>query len=270
MERETVQEMTILYANAKSHLLLANECCLEFMKGLKSNSVDLVLADPPYGVTRCAWDKIIDPDALWKGLLRVTKPNTAIILFCVQPFTSVLVHSNLRHFKYQLVWAKNRATGFLNAKKQPLRICEDVLIFYRKQPVYSPQKTIGRKPVNKNHKESKPVGVYNSLKGLKGVFGGNIDRHPTNLLRFPVVSNDGYGERRYKPTQKPVALLEYLIKTYSNPGGTVFDFCFGSGSAAIACANTDRDFIGSEISRSDYLVACERLSEKVPVSLEVL
>jgi site-specific DNA-methyltransferase (adenine-specific) len=176
----------------------------------------------------------------------------------------------LKYFKYQLVWVKNRATGFLNAKKQPLRIYEDILVFYRKQPVYNPQKTIGRRPVNKNHKVGKSVGVYNSLKGLKGVFGGNVDRHPTNLLRFPVVSNDGYGEHRYKPTQKPVALLEYLIKTYSDPGATVFDFCFGSGSTAIACANTNRDFIGSEISRTDYLTACERLSEKVSVSLEVL
>jgi DNA modification methylase len=233
--------------------------CLERMKEIPDGSVDMVMCDPPYGTTACAWDAVIPFEPMWTELKRVVKGNAVIVLMASQPFTSALIMSNPRRFRYSLVWVKNKVTGFLNAKKQPLRKHEDILIFYQGRCFYSPQKTTGHKPVNsytKNTSDGDTVGA--TKKGITG--GGSTERYPVSVLEFPVVNQDGKGtESRYHPTQKPVALMEYLIRTYSNENETILDFTMGSGTTGVAAMNQGRKFIGIERDDKYFAIAAKRV-----------
>lgn len=230
--------------------------CLERMKEIKSGSVDMILADPPYGTTQCKWDSVIDLPAMWRELDRVCKPNAAIVMTAAQPFTAQLVCSNIGMFKYEIIWEKGNATGFLNAKKQPLRAHESVLVFYRQQPTYNPQMTHGhnRKTALRVDRGVKSSDVYGGQAGVTSY--DSTSRYPRSVQFF---SSDKQRSNLH-PTQKPVALMEWLIRSFSNPGDAVLDFCMGSGTAGIACINTGRDFIGIEMDSDIFQVSLSRVT----------
>ncbi len=221
--------------------------CLEVMKEIPDKSVDMILCDLPYGTTACKWDSIIPFDEMWEQYERVIKGNGAIVLTAAQPFTSALIMSNPKMFKYDWVWKKPRGTGHLNAKKQPMRDKEDILVFYKKQPTYNPQFEKGE-PYSalkggKNSKVSEK-GETTYGKFMNGAEFRNDNsgfRYPKQVLEFGVVERG-----TLHPTQKPVRLFEYLIKTYTNENEIVLDNCIGSGTTAIAALNTGRFFIGIE------------------------
>lgn len=235
--------------------------CLELMKLIPDKSIDLVLTDPPYGTTQCKWDAVIEFDPLWKELKRIVKDKGAIVMFAAQPFTALLIASNLQMYKYNWIWKKNKSTGFLNSKKQPLRNYEDIVVFYRKQCLYNPQKTQGHKPTNSYTKHTSDGSTLGKTKiGIKG--GGSTERYPTSVLEFKVVNQDGTSDGgNFHPTQKPVALLEYLIKTYTSEGQVVLDFTMGSGSTGVACKNLNRNFIGIELDDKYFQIAKDRINK---------
>ena len=209
--------------------------------------VDAVICDPPYGTTACKWDSIIPLTEMWLRVEKLVKPDGAIVLFGQQPFTSMLVSSNIGKFKYQWAWVKNNTTGHLNAKRKPMRLFEDILVFGTKPPYY-PQGLI---PFNKKVRRGHNGDNY-------GVSGKeNIQTHtnyPTDILCFD------YEKKKLHPTQKPVALLEYLVKTYTNVGETVLDFAAGSGTTGVACKNLNRNFIGIELDVQYFNIAKERIN----------
>jgi len=234
--------------------------CLERMKEIPDGSVDMVLTDPPYGTTQCSWDSVIPLEPMWNQLKRVIKPNGAIVIMANEPYSSVLICSNPKDFKYRWDWIKNKSTGFLNAKKQPLRCVEDICVFYKKQPTYNPQKTTGHKPVNSFTKHTSDGETMGKTKiGFSG--GGQTDRYPKNIIEIPVVNNDGTSSDGVKthPTQKPVALMEYLIRTYSDEGDSVLDFSIGSGTTGVAAQNLNRKFIGIELDEIYFNIAKDRI-----------
>lgn len=243
---------------------LFNEDCLENLKRMPDKYVDMVLCDLPYGTTQNKWDTILPFNILWESLYRVCKETSAIVLFSSQPFTSTLISSNLKDFKYTWVWDKvNKFSGHLNAKKQPLRITEDICVFYRKQPIYNPQMIKGKpyKAVSKGNKSSNYGSQVDEIVTInEGLY------YPKNLLS---ISGDERGSQgRVHPTQKPLQVLEYLIKTYTNPKETVLDNTMGSGSTGVACVNTDRSFVGIEKDKSYFIIAKKRIEEaKAKVSL---
>jgi DNA modification methylase len=217
--------------------------CLDIMPMIPDGSVDMVLADLPYGVTQNKWDQVIPFDRLWDEYKRVTKINAAIVLTATQSFAAQLIVSNSIMFRYDLIWRKNKPTGFLNANRMPLRQHESILVFYRRLPVYHPQKTKGHVPVHSFTKHTDDGTNYGKTKrGIQG--GGQTDRHPTSVIDIPVVNNDS--KEKIHPNQKPVELFEYLIRTFSNEGEVVLDNCIGSGTTAIASLNMNRHFIGIE------------------------
>lgn len=225
--------------------------CLEVMKQIDDHSVDMILCDLPYQITnRNTWDMIIPFVPLWERYKRIAKENAAIVLTAAQPFTSMLVMSNFEMFKYDWVWEKQQGTGFLNAKKQPLRNHESVLIFYAKQPVYNPQFTVGKPYTCKSGKGSLNYGEQVSV-----VTENTGVRYPKTVQYFE------YETKKQHPTQKPVALFEYLIKTYTNEGDLVLDNCIGSGTTAVAALNTKRHFIGIELSEEYCEIARKRIAE---------
>lgn len=231
--------------------------CLERMAEIEPGSVDMVLCDPPYGTTACKWDAVIPFEPMWAAVKRVLKKNGAAVFTASQPFTSALVMSNAAWFHQALVWSKNKPTGHLNAKKRHLTAHEDVVVFAGAPPKYTPQKWQSR-PANKANK-SKPTTVYGAQ--VPTVYsGGNTDRYPRSVLSFPVVNNDGTGEGRYHPTQKPVALMEYLIRTYTDEGDIVLDFTMGSGTTGVACVNTGRGFVGIERDPAYFDIAQNRIN----------
>ena len=221
--------------------------CLEVMKGITDGSVDMVLTDPPYGTTACKWDSVIPFEPMWEQLKRVAKKNGAIVMTASQPFTSVLGASNVSELRYSWVWEKSAATGHLNAKRMPMSNFEDVLVFYRKQPTYNPQ---GLKPYNKIVKRGGNGGCYGDS-GKSNL--QKFTNYPRRLLRF---SSEG---KTVHPTQKPIALMEYLIKTYTNEGETVLDFTMGSGTTGVAAKNLNRDFIGIELDEDYFNIAKGRI-----------
>jgi DNA modification methylase len=229
---------------------------------IEPQSIDLLLTDFPYGTlnkSRNEWDRVIDYDEFWYYIKIICKPNAAIISTAAQPFTSVLISTNYAWFKYCLVWEKSKATGYLNAKKQPMRAHEDIVVFYNRQPTYNPQMTVG-KPYDKGTaiRDAEQYG-----KQTKAVHVKNEDgtRYPRSVLYFKTAEDEG----KYHPTQKPIALYEYLIKTYSNEGDTVLDPCMGSGTTGVACMNTGRNFIGIEKEENYYKIAEQRISTTVPL-----
>ncbi|MBI0097267.1 MULTISPECIES: site-specific DNA-methyltransferase [unclassified Snodgrassella] len=218
---------------------LFNGDCLNELQHLPDASIDLIIADPPYGITNCEWDKVIPFKRLWKELHRVAKDSAAIVIFGIEPFSSHLRVSNLDYYRYDLIYEKPSATGFLNANRQPMRAHENISVFYRKQPTYNPQKTSGhiRKVCSRNSANSNLYG-----KAEKAVKYDSTERYPRSVLVF---SSDKQTNALH-PTQKPIELLQYLIKTFSNPGDTVLDFTMGSGSTGAAALMLDRDFVGIE------------------------
>ncbi len=225
--------------------------CLELMKDIPDKSIDMVLCDLPYGTTRNKWDSVIPLNKLWKQYERIIKDNGAIVLFSQMPFSAELVHSNLKLFKYEWIWQKDNGTGFLNAKKMPLKIHENILVFYKKLPLYNPQMRTGFKPYKcKQGRHSTNYGAYEQ----GHITESNGERYPIDIIKFKKDSG-------LHPTQKPVELLEYLIKTYTNEGETVLDNCMGSGSTGVACINTNRNFIGYELDEHYFQIAKERLEQ---------
>ena len=229
--------------------------CLERMKSIPDASVDLILTDPPYGTTACKWDSVIDLEAMWKELKRIIKPNGACVLFGSEPFSSALRMSNIKQYKYDWVWVKNVSTNFLHAKRQPLRNTENIHVFYKKCGKYYPIKSTGHMPTQSAKGCSN--GVLYHGKNTRNYSGGETTRYPKTTIEFDVVDL----KNRLHPTQKPVALLEYLIKTYTQEGETVLDFTMGSGSAIVACLNTNRKFIGVEMNEEYFNIAKERIEK---------
>ena len=225
--------------------------CLELMKDIPDGSIDMILCDLPYGITKCKWDSVIPFDSLWAQYNRVIKDNGAIVLFAQGVFTHKLAMSNIAHYKYEWIWRKSFATGFLNSKKIPLRAHENILVFYKKPPTYNPQFTQGNPYKTKNGALS-PVYDEN-FASVETVSDGR--RYPIDVLDFKI-------EKGLHPTQKPVALLEYLIKTYTNGGETVMDNCMGSGSCGVACVNTNRNFIGMELDKTYFDIAKQRIENE--------
>jgi DNA modification methylase len=234
--------------------------CLELMKEIPDQSVDMILCDLPYGTTACKWDTVIPFEPLWAQYRRIAKRNAAIVLTASQPFTSKLIITNLQDFRYEWVWHKVQATGHLNAKKQPLRACESVAVFYREQPTYNPQLTAG-KPIKRTRGDAKGAEVWDGVKPLGRASGET--RQPTTLLT--ISAGRSPHARTVHPTQKPVALMEYLIRTYTNEGETVMDNCMGSGTTGVACMNTGRDFIGIERDERYFKIAQERIYAAMPI-----
>jgi site-specific DNA-methyltransferase (adenine-specific) len=220
------------------------------MSELPDDSIDLVLCDLPYGVTnRNKWDSIIPLDKLWEQYYRIAKQKAAIVLTATQPFASLLVSSNWKHFKYEWIWEKDNGTGFLNAKIQPLRKHEQVLVFYRSQPTYNPQMTDGKPYSITSGRDSTNYGDYHPV-----LTENDGKRYPTSVLK---IQRD---KDKFHPTQKPLALMEYLIKTYSNPDDLILDNCSGSGTTALACINTKRRFICIEQDEEFYKDSLSRIA----------
>lgn len=227
--------------------------CIELMKELPSQSIDLVLCDPPYGQTCCKWDTLLPLEDIWKELIRVCKDNACFLFFAKGLFSAKLILSNEKIFKYEIIWHKSRATNFLNSKRQPLRKHEKIIVFYKKQPTYNPQFTKGKPYIRvKSQQESE---VY---RPMEEITIENIDglRYPNDVVYYPTAENEGL---QFHPSQKPIALLEYLIKTYSNENDTVLDFTMGSGSTGVACVNTNRSFIGFELDEKYFNIASKRI-----------
>ena len=227
--------------------------CLDILPTLKDKSIDHILTDIPYGTTACKWDSIIPFEPMWLQLKRIIKDNGCIALFGSEPFSSYLRTSNIKWFKYDWYWNKEQGTGFLTAKKQPLKNIEQILIFYKKQPIYNPQFTKGKPYTIKQGGVSK---VYDNP-DKEIITNNNGFRYPLTLLEF------NRDKSRIHPTQKPVALLEYLIKTYTNENDTVLDFTMGSGSTGVACKNLNRNFIGIEKDKTYFEIAQNRLANTI-------
>lgn len=236
--------------------------CLELMKQIPDGSVDMILCDLPYGTSACKWDTVIPFEELWAHYKRLIKPNGAIVLFGSEPFTSTLIMSNIQMYKYNWTWLKDNATNFLNKKYQPGKVTEDICVFgkmatsYSKlgNMIYNPQMTEGKPYKTTSCVDGKTNAVIRS-KITNIVTENDGTRLPNNVLRFNRDKN------KLHPTQKPVALLEYLIKTYTNPGEIVLDNCMGSGSTCVAAVNTGRHYIGFELDPTYFDIACKRLDE---------
>jgi len=220
------------------------------MKVIPNETIDMVLCDLPYGKTRCEWDKEIDLNILWGEYERIIKSNGVIVLTAAQPFASKLVMSNLKLFRYEWIWEKSKATGYLNSKRMPLMASENILIFYKHLPIYNPQKTY-RNPYNKG-KAYRPTEVYGRQISVEVKSDG--ERLPRNVIYFRTAESEG----KLHPTQKPIALFEYLVNTYTNEGDLVLDNCIGSGTTGIACINTKRNFIGIELNEKYAKIAADR------------
>lgn len=250
------------YISEDKNIKLYNGDCLELMKDIPDKSIDMVLCDLPYGTTnRNKWDIILPFDMLWKSYERIIKDNGAILLFSDEPFTSELIVSNKKLFKQRITWDKDRGSGFLNAKKMLLKQTEDICLFYKKPPTYNPQMVKAQedriRPIS-----TKSTGSSNYGKVEKVKAGDDYNpelRYPTNLIKFSSMTGDCNNVNRLHPTQKPVEMLEWLIKTYTNEGDLILDNCMGSGSTGIACENTNRRFIGIELDNTYFNIAKERI-----------
>ena len=238
--------------------------CLEVMDKLIEEGivVDAIICDPPFGTTQNKWDSVIPLDKMWDKLNKLIKPNGAIVLFAQTPFDKILGASNISKLKYEWIWEKTQATGHLNAKKMPMKAHENILVFYKKLPTYNPQKTQGHKPMNSGVRRSSLKNEnYNKINKIDLPFGGDTDRFPRSVVRFKSDKQKEY----LHPTQKPVALMEYLIKTYTNENELVLDFTMGSGTTGVACKNTNRSFIGIEMDDKYFEIAKKRIEDTVQI-----
>lgn len=242
--------------------LIKHGDCLEIMKQLPDQSIDMILCDLPYGITACKWDSIIPFEPMWDLIHRICKPNSAICLFGSEPFSSALRTSNIKNFKYDWIWAKNTKTGIATAKIRPMKRHEIISIFYKKQPIYNKQMQITKSHKALDHAKrgyyqggaSSSVSEHHpSIKPIRKQFSKWVN--PDSILEYKTVNN----AVNVHPTQKPIDLLEYLIKTYTNENAVVLDFAMGSGSTGVACLNTNRRFIGIELDNKYFEIAKKRL-----------
>jgi DNA modification methylase len=237
-----------------------NEDCLEGMNRIEDKSIDMILCDLPYGTTKCKWDTIIPFEPLWKQYNRIIKDNGAIVLTGSQPFTSKLILSNIDNFRYEIIWEKEQITNFVHIRKQIGKIHENICVFYKKQPTYNPQMRQGLL--------IKYSGSINNINSHNNITSGKRKIEKTDK-RFPISIIKIQREKtKMHPTQKPVELFEYLIKTYTNEGDIVLDNCMGSGTTAIACMNTNRNFIGFEIDKRYYDIILERIKNHKPTIIQ--
>ena len=229
--------------------------CLELMKKIPDKSIDMILCDPPFGTTsQNKWDSVIPFEPLWEQYKRIIKDNGAIVLFSQLPFASDLIQSNKKMFRYEWIWQKPNAVGFLNANRMPLRSHENILVFYKKLPTYNPQKTKGKPyKVKGGNRATTNYGTFNDYFRIENTTG---DRYPVDIIKFS-------REQGLHSTQKPVPLLEYLIKTYTNENDLVLDNCFGSCSTGVACINTNRNFIGMELNEEFFKIGKQRIDERL-------
>ena len=237
-----------------------NMDCLEGMKQIPDGTIDAVICDLPYGTTQCPWDAVIPFDKMWEQYIRITKQNAAIVLFCQGMFTSDLMQSNKKMWRYNLIWKKgNQETGHLNASRMPLRNHEDIAVFYCKLPTYNPQPFFGhvKHDKTKYNGTQKEKSVYNSF--TANIVARDGDRYPLSVIDVP---RNWKRQDQLHPTQKPVDLLRYLVLTYTNEGDTVLDNCMGSGTTAIACIKERRHFIGFELSKEYFDKACKRIDNE--------
>ena len=241
----------------KENYKLYNGDCLEVMdrlieEGLK---VDAIICDPPYGTTACKWDSIIPFEPMWQRINKLIKPNGAIALFSDNPFSSKLISSNIKNYKYDWIWEKEQGKNFQHCKRMPLKKTEYINVFYKKQPIYNPQGLIKlNKPIIKNNKGKGGRLGHLSSEHKRQFYEQWYTNYPSNILKFNA-------DRGFHPTQKPVKLLEYLIKTYTNKNELVLDFTMGSGSTGVACANTGRKFIGIELDNNYFEISKKRIEE---------
>lgn len=233
--------------------LIHGDCLVE-MEKLQDGSIDMIMCDLPYGTTRNNWDSIIPLDKIWKEYIRITKDNSAIVLTAQTPFDKVLGCSNIGLLKYEWIWVKQQGTGFLNSKKMPLKATENILVFYKSPPTYNPQMRTGFKP----YKCKSGRGSSNYGEQVSVVTESNGERFPLNWIEVE------YDRDKLHPTQKPVALMEYMIKTYTNIGDVVLDNCMGSGTTGVACKNLGRSFIGIEKDESYFNLAKQRIESHEP------
>ena len=236
-------------------MILYHGDCLDKMSCIPDGSVDMVMCDPPYGTTACKWDSIIPLEPMWEHLKRVIKPNGAIVMTASQPFTTTLIASNMKMFKYELIWEKDSPTNPFMAKIQIMKRHENICVFYHKQPTFYPQMEARKQ---KNKRNNDPSNMYQTeTKGVAVLkrqnIGNNDYVYPSSVQKFT------RGARGFHPTQKPVALMEYLIKTYTNEGETVLDFTMGSGTTGVACVNLNRNFIGIEKDDGYFQTAKDRI-----------
>jgi len=233
--------------------------CLEVMKEIDDKSIDMILCDLPYGTTACKWDTVIPFEPLWEQYKRIIKDNGAIVLNCQQPFTSYLIISGIDIFRYTWAWNKNYAPNFMNANKMHTKNFEDIAVFYKSQPIYNPQKEQGIPYIDKRKPKERIVAeVYGDKPYSKGKDASDGLRSPTGIINISGKSN-----KNVHPTQKPVALFEYLIKTYTNEGDLVLDNCIGSGTTAVACKKLGRKFIGIEKETEYVKIAEQRLAQQM-------
>lgn len=245
---------------------LFNGDCLEVMKDIPDGSIDAIITDPPYGTTACKWDSVIDLDLMWKQLKRIIKPNGAIVLFGSQPFTSILGASNVEMLRYSWVYEKGKPTNFANAKKMPLKGFEDILVFYNSLPTYNPQylikidkvlKNTGTKSRKNSQKENGDISYMGKTSITNNIeYRQEFTNYPRGIIKCTQETES------YHPTQKPVPLMEYLVKTYTNENETVLDFTMGSGSTGVACVNTNRNFIGIEMDKNYFEITKKRIETR--------
>ena len=234
--------------------------CLEVMKEIPSKSIDAIITDPPYGTTACKWDSVIDFKLMWEQLNRIIKPNGAIVLFGSEPFSSALRMSNIKNYKYDWKWDKDQGGNFANAKRQPLKTYEDIIVFNSK--IYNPQMT------DADSKNIRPIsdGAKVNITGMIQKHSKNYNpkkRYPKAILKYSTNMAECNKTKRVHPTQKPIALMEYLIKTYSNENETILDFTMGSGSTGVACKNLGRKFIGIEKDEKYFNIAKNRIMSQI-------
>lgn len=236
--------------------------CLELMKNIPEKSIDCIIADLPYGSTRCHWDIIIPFEPLWEQYNRIIKDTGAVVLFGTEPFSSYLRLSNLKNYKYDWIWDKVKGTGFLNAKRQPMRNHELISIFYKKQCTYNPQKTYGHKRKKSYRRKELQTEVYGEMRS--DCTYESTERYPRSIQIFSTDTQ----KSSLHPTQKPIALIEYLIKTYTNEKEVVLDNCMGVGTTGVACTNTNRKFIGIELEQKYFDIAEKRIKECVKEKMQ--
>jgi site-specific DNA-methyltransferase (adenine-specific) len=237
---------------------LYNGDCLEEMKNISDESVDMVMADLPYGMTACKWDSIIPLEPMWKEFKRITKPNSAMVFTSVQPFTTTLGYSNIKNLKCEWIWEKPQGTNPMNAKIMPLRSHENILVFYENPPIYNPQMWYSTPYSGYESEKSRLGKVYGSAK-YKHRDNPDGSRYPKTVLRHKQV------RRGLHPTQKPLDLIEYFILTYTNEQCVVFDPTMGSGTTGVACLDTNRDFIGIELDEEYYSISKYRIENHNPL-----
>ena len=239
----------------KGFYKLINGDCLEVMKGIPDKSIDCIVCDPPYGTTACKWDSIIPFDLMWEQLERIIKDDGAIVLFGSEPFSTELRHSNIKMYKDDWVWNKVRGVGHLLAKKRPMMCTENISVFYKKQPNYNPQMRTREKRRRSMNNGNDKVQHGNGKKFVGEILEKEYPINEVTLSKSDMIQNN------FHPTQKPVDLLSYLIKTYSNEGETVLDFTMGSGSTGVACMETGRKFIGIELDEQYFKISCGRVKQ---------